>query len=81
MRGVPVSDKDVFFDLGSGDGRLTLGMLVLTPVQAAAGIELSPTGISRRWRLRPRPGAQPARRRAGKRLRLICGNMLIESTA
>lgn len=79
MRGVPVSDKDVFFDLGSGDGRLTLSMLVFTPVRAATGIELSPTrhqqalAAQAQARARSLLGAEQ-----GERLRLICGNMLAE---
>ena len=79
VRGAPASDTDAFFDLGSGDAKLTLSMVLLTPVRAATGIELSPTrhqqALAAQEQARAR-GLLGIEREA--RLRLICGNMLAE---
>lgn len=41
--GRSITADDVFFDLGSGDGRLCLQMLLFTPLERSVGIELSVT--------------------------------------
>lgn len=43
MLGRPISSDDSFCDLGSGDAKLVLQMLLLTTVKRGVGIELSPT--------------------------------------
>lgn len=39
---LPLSDQDVFFDLGSGTGRITTQIFLKTPVKEACGIEFVP---------------------------------------
>jgi hypothetical protein len=38
----PLSDNDVFVDLGSGIGKIVLQVFMSTPIKEARGIELSP---------------------------------------
>lgn len=38
-----VGTEDVFYDLGSGHGRMVLHMLLSSPIRLAKGIELSPS--------------------------------------
>src|SRR3990167_10311227 len=39
---IPLTQDDVFFDLGSGVGKIVLQVFLKTPVKEAAGIELLP---------------------------------------
>ena len=41
--GCPITREDVFYDLGSGNGRLCLQMLLFTPIERSVGVELSAT--------------------------------------
>lgn len=43
LLGRPITSKDVFFDLGSGDGRLVLCVALLTDARRSVGVELCPT--------------------------------------
>ena len=43
LAGKPVANDDVFYDLGSGSGKLTLYVHLLTRAALAVGVELSPT--------------------------------------
>lgn len=38
-----LSEKDVFYDLGSGVGKVTIQVFLCSPVRKSGGIELSPT--------------------------------------
>ncbi|MBM3632181.1 MAG: hypothetical protein FJX03_00515 [Alphaproteobacteria bacterium] len=73
-----LSRQDVFYDLGSGTGKLVLQVYMTTPVKRSVGIELSPT----RWAI-----AEIARKQAAADEHVILGrdlnflNQSIQKTA
>ena len=44
---VQFQSDDVFFDLGSGIGRMVIQVFLLTPIKLAVGVELGPTRFSK----------------------------------
>lgn len=42
LKNINLSSNDVFYDLGSGLGKLVLQLFLISPIKAAYGVELSP---------------------------------------
>lgn len=81
LRWLPVDARDVFYDLGSGTGKLVIHAALATPVSLAAGIELCPLRhrIARRAReriLRSRPDGDAGA--LARRIDLRSGDFLAE---
>jgi hypothetical protein len=84
LRGFAVTEGDVFYDLGSGSGRLTMLVHFLTPTACSRGVELSLTrhrqamvamDRARDRSLLGRDAGESARGR-GRSLEFRCGSML-----
>lgn len=62
-----ITKQDVFYDLGSGVGKLVLQVYLTTPVKRSVGIELSPT----RWKI-----AEASQNQAAKDDHMVAGREL-----
>ena len=78
--GREIGASDSFIDFGSGDGKLTMLMRLLTPVSSSIGVELSPTRHSEATaaisRVREKLNHERQARGTIADVQLLCGSML-----